>query len=169
MMKKSLLIIPLILLIYSVKSFSQDFNEITNKQDTIVLKNFWINPKYYQGDKRIYVRDFKSIMQNDQAALNELKKAKTLRFFGYSMAALGGGFIGAGLPNSYSDANSDLIITGSIIAGCAIVIDYFAESKFRDVIRIYNRNLRTTNINSDMSLKIGLGLSTNGLCLKLTF
>ena len=73
MTQKIILNITMILLISNVKSFSQYLNEKTVKNDTIVLKSSWISQRYYQRGKRIFVRDFKFIMQNDQTALGDLK------------------------------------------------------------------------------------------------
>ena len=168
-LNKSLILISLTLLLIGNLSFSQEKHFTREIQDTILLKNFWINPKYYHGEKRIYVKDFKSIIKDVPIALTQLKKGKRLRVIGYSMAAIGGGFIGAGLPNSYSEVNSDLIITGSIIAGCAFIVDYFAKTKFRDAIRIYNGSFRKNDLDQDASLKVKIGFSLDRLCLNISF
>ena len=49
---------------------THSFDTNVNNPDTIILKNFWINPKYFINEKRIYVRQFNSLMCNDQIALN---------------------------------------------------------------------------------------------------
>jgi hypothetical protein len=168
---KNLFLVFIILLMCNIGSFAHTSQLKDNKYepDTIILKNFWINPKYYLNEKRIYIRQFKSIMWNDQIALRELKIGKSLRAIGYSTAFISGGITGAGLLKYQNTGNGGLLIAGITFFGGSLVIDYFAESKFRDVVNIYNKNLLCVSTLNDNDVILKIVPSSGGLCFKVTF
>jgi hypothetical protein len=153
----------ILVLTFSISAFAQD------NTDTITSTKVFGGYKFEQNGKVLTLKGLSTLMQNDSEATGYLKKAKTAASFSNVLASAGGFFIGYPIGTAIGGGKPVWALAG---IGCGLVIialplSSAASKNAKTAVDIYNANGRNLSFNRKYDLN--LGLSTNGLSLKLRF
>jgi len=142
--------------------------------DTIRIERNAIGVEYYQNNKTLKFNQLMDISANNQVAHKLIKNAYALHILSVSFSSLGGfmiGFsagyaIGCAIQENLVDMKIFLPILGTGVgfSGIGIGFEVGANNKVKKGVAIFNHSIKqksNTNIN--------LGISTNGMLIKMNF
>jgi len=152
-----------ILLIISVSAFAQDSTKIISA--TKVSGGY----RFEQNGKPLTLKSMETIMKDDAKAFDYLEKAKTSSTIANILGYTGGFLIGYPLGTAIGGGKPVWALAG---IGCGLVaiaipLGSQAGRNFKTAVDIYNSNQRNLSFNRKCDLQ--LGITGNGLSLKLRF
>ncbi|MCB9425794.1 MAG: hypothetical protein H6584_02015 [Flavobacteriales bacterium] len=122
--------------------------------------------QFYQGDKKLNLREVKSIFESNELAYEQIKSAKSTYTWGFVLGTIGGGFIGYPLGQALSGGDPLWAMAGVgaglIIISIPITRNY--NKKAIQALETYNSGLQTTSYKNTKELKFlsnssGVGLA----------
>jgi len=140
-----------------------------NTADSIRIEKTFGGYQFYQGEKRLKVRDLVNTMQSNTQAYQEIKSAQSSYTLASIVGFAGGFMVGWPLGTALGggDPNWTMAGIGTGLIVVSIPISNSFNKKAKQAVNTYNNGLQTSSFWDNKELH--LSVSENGMGLTLKF
>jgi len=145
-----------------------------NELDTVRVEKKIFRYDYYYNDETLSFSQLESLLKNNKLAYKLLNQANTLRIVGYCFGLASGCSFGyslgyaIGKSFNFEKMNMEIFLpflgAGVVLTCISIGFDLGAKNKVKKGVAIFNHSIKQKN-----NTNINLGISTNGMLIKMNF
>ncbi len=140
----------------------------TNAQQIEIKKSFG-EVQLYKDGLPLKMKDARKLMENQEAAIKDLRKAATNRTFAYIFGTIGGALIGYPVGTAIGGGDPEWALAGIGAGFVGLSIPFISgyNKRARNAAELYNASVTTTT--SSFQPDVRFHVKGNGLSLVIEF